>query len=156
MPTLLSGRTEFDRLTAALDGTRWKTVVCSTTECGLGLTAPMLSSRRVCWPPAKRHGCRWGREGTGGPLWLRRRAHVAVSAFVNCPCAFTPGNPLGSEPGARFTSAPSNSIVERAADAVDVIDDSDRQRGLSAETPSLRRAARRFSRAVECALRRCW
>jgi hypothetical protein len=46
---------------------------------------------------------------------------------------------LGSEPGDRFTFEPSNSIVERAADDVDVIGDSDRQRGLSAATPSLRR-----------------
>jgi len=43
---------------------------------------------------------------------------------------------LGSELDAGFTSEPSNSIVARAAEAVDVIRDSDRQRGLSQVTPS--------------------
>jgi hypothetical protein len=52
---------------------------------------------------------------------MRDRAHVAVSAFVNCPCAFTPGNQLGPEAGARLTSVPGNSIVERFADVVDVL-----------------------------------
>src|ERR1700738_4397541 len=73
--------------------------------------------------------------------------HVAVSAFANCPCVFTPGNQLGPEPGARFPSEPSNSIVERAADAVDVTGDSDRQRGLSAVTTSLRRSHARWDDA---------
>ena len=57
---------------------------------------------------------------------MRDRAHVAVPAFVNCPCAFTPGNQLGSEAGARIASVRSNSIVERFADAVDVTGDNDR------------------------------
>jgi hypothetical protein len=48
-------------------------------------------------------------------------------------------NQLGSEPGVRFTPEPGNSIVERAADAVDVIDNNDPQQGLSAATPSMRR-----------------
>ena len=64
--------------------------------------------------------------------------HVAF-AFVNRPCVFTPGNQLGSKPDAGLTSEPSNSIVKRAAEAVDVIRDSDRQRRLSKVTPSLRR-----------------
>ena len=46
---------------------------------------------------------------------------------------------MGSESDAGFTSEPSNSIVVRAAEAVDVIRDSDRQCGLSKVTPSLRR-----------------
>jgi hypothetical protein len=49
-----------------------------------------------------------------------------------------PDDQLGSEPDPGLTSEPSNSIVERAAEAVDVIRDSDRQRGLSKVTPSLR------------------
>jgi hypothetical protein len=59
--------------------------------------------------------------------------------FVNSRCVFIPGNPLGSEPDAGLTSKPSNSIIERAAEAVDVIRDSDQQRGLSKVTPFLRR-----------------
>src|ERR1700677_1790786 len=53
---------------------------------------------------------------------------------------FAPGNRLGSESDAVLTSMRGNSIVERAADAVDVTCDSDRQWGLSAQTTSLRRA----------------
>jgi hypothetical protein len=52
--------------------------------------------------------------------------------------SFTPSNQLESEPSARFISASRNSIVVRAADAVDVIGDSDLQQGLSALTTSLR------------------
>src|SRR6476619_2610231 len=127
---------------------RW---IVQPTECGLGLTASdvVVPPRLLTTSETTRLSLRSRRN---------RRSTVALSPGARCgfclcelSCAFTPGNPLESEPGARFTSAPSNSIVERAADAVDVIDDSDRQRGLSAETPSLRREARRFSRAVECA-----
>src|SRR6476660_9531286 len=57
--------------------------------------------------------------------------------FVHSRCVFSPGNPLGAEPDAGPTSKASNSIIERAAEAVDVIRDSDRQRGLSKVTPSL-------------------
>jgi hypothetical protein len=71
---------------------------------------------------------------------------VAFSSDARCayciwnwPCVFTPGSQLGPEPEAGFTSEPTNSIFQRAAGAVDVIRDSDRQRGLSKVTPSLRR-----------------
>jgi hypothetical protein len=45
---------------------------------------------------------------------------------------------LESGPIDRFTSAPSNSIVVRAADDVDVVGNSDRRQGLSALTTSPR------------------
>src|ERR1700759_4068235 len=65
---------------------------------------------------------------------MRDRAHVAVPAFVNCPCAFTPGNQLGPEAGARLASVRDNSIVERFTDAGDVTFDNDPVARMSALT----------------------
>jgi hypothetical protein len=61
-------------------------------------------------------------------------AKFSITTYSQLP-VFTPGNQLGSESDAGFTSEPSNSIVVRAAEAVDVIQDSDRQYGLSKVTP---------------------
>jgi Family of unknown function (DUF5996) len=52
---------------------------------------------------------------------------------------FASGNALGSERHAGFTSEPSNSIIERAVEAVDVIRDRGRYKESSKVTPSLRR-----------------
>ena len=70
---------------------------------------------------------------------------VAFWPDARCVCfceptmRITPGNQLGPDPDAGLSSESSNSIVERAAESVDVVRDSDRQRRLSKVTPSPRR-----------------
>src|SRR6202035_303614 len=86
-------------------------------------TVLSLRSRRNRWPTVA--------------LSPDARRGFCICELTMCPYS---RYQLGSEPGARFTSEPRISIVARPSDAVDVTGNSDRQRGLSAVTTSLRRS----------------
>jgi hypothetical protein len=61
---------------------------------------------------------------------------------------FTPGTQLGSEPDNGFTLVRGNSIVEQAADLVDVFGDRDRQQDFVRSDSRLRRHDISCRRAV--------